>query len=277
MGSIPQSILELKLNALHRCFELGENVQSVSDEIGYSTASIYQWRRKYIEKGRAALMRPSKERERGSLKEGTPAANEEISRLKEQIRDMQLEVDILKETLDVLKKDPGVDRNSLKNREKAAIIDALKNKYPLPTLLKALHYARSSYFHRKKAKKQNDSYATKREQIKAIFEENCSCYGYRRIHLELRKHGVRLSEKIVLRLMNQAHLHPRIHKKRVYSSYQGEIMPAVPNILARNFHANRPNEKWLTDITEFAIPAGKVYLSPMIDCFDGMPVSWRVG
>jgi len=40
--------------------------------------------------------------------------------------------------------------------------------------------------------------------------------------------------------------------------------------------ANRPNEKWLTDITEFSIPAGKVYLSPMIDCFDGMPVSWRI-
>ena len=269
--------LELKLNTLHRCFELGENVQSVSDEIGYSTASIYQWRRKYIEKGRAALMRPSKERERGPLEEGTPAANEEISRLKEQVQDMQLEIDILKGTLDVLKKDPGVDRSFLKNREKAAIIDALKNKYPLPTLLKALHYARSSYFYRKKVEKRSDPYAAKREQIKAIFEENYSCYGYRRIHLELRKHGVRLSEKIVLRLMKQEHLCPRISRKRVYSSYQGEITPEVPNIIARNFYANHPNEKWLTDITEFAIPAGKVYLSPMIDCFDGMPVSWRVG
>ncbi len=55
--------LELKLNALHRCFELGKNVQSVSDEIGYSTASIYQWRKMYIQEGRAALMKPSNERE----------------------------------------------------------------------------------------------------------------------------------------------------------------------------------------------------------------------
>ncbi|MDG0857692.1 IS3 family transposase, partial [Roseateles puraquae] len=38
-----------------------------------------------------------------------------------------------------------------------------------------------------------------------------------------------------------------------------------------------PNEKWLTDISEFQIPAGKVYLSPMIDCFDGMVVSWSIG
>jgi len=47
----------------------------------------------------------------------------------------------------------------------------------------------------------------------------------------------------------------------------------------RRMHAcaSTPNEKWLTDITEFQIPAGKVYLSPMIDCFDGMVVSWSIG
>lgn len=59
-------------------------------------------------------------------------------------------------------------------------------------------------------------------------------------------------------------------KHRKYSSYQGEISPAVPNVLNRDFHADEPNRKWLTDITEFAIPAGKVYLSPILDCFDGM-------
>jgi transposase InsO family protein len=48
-------------------------------------------------------------------------------------------------------------------------------------------------------------------------------------------------------------------------------------VLQRDFHAELPNQKWLTDITEFSIPAGKVYLSPIIDCFDGMPVSWRIG
>ena len=45
----------------------------------------------------------------------------------------------------------------------------------------------------------------------------------------------------------------------------------------RDFYADRPNIKWLTDITKFAIPAGKVYLSPVIDCFDGMIVSRNVG
>jgi putative transposase len=66
-------------------------------------------------------------------------------------------------------------------------------------------------------------------------------------------------------------------KKRKYSSYKGEISPPVPNVIERDFHADAPNEKWLTDLTEFPIPAGKVYLSPMLDCFDGMAVSWSIG
>lgn len=50
----------------------------------------------------------------------------------------------------------------------------------------------------------------------------------------------------------------------------------MDNIINRDFSANKPNEKWLTDVTEFAIPAGKVYLSPIVDCFDGMIVTWNI-
>lgn len=66
-------------------------------------------------------------------------------------------------------------------------------------------------------------------------------------------------------------------KRKKYSSYKGEITPAVPNVIERDFHAEQPNMKWLTDITEFHIPAGKIYISPIIDCFDGLPVSWTIG
>jgi len=66
-------------------------------------------------------------------------------------------------------------------------------------------------------------------------------------------------------------------KKRNYSSYKGEINPAPENIINSDFHADTPNTKWLTDLTEFHIPAGKAYLSPIIDCFDGMVVSWTIG
>ncbi len=85
--------LEQKLQILHRCFELGEDVQSVSNEVGYSTASIYAWRRKYIQKGAAALMNPPNERRRGKLIEGNAASSQEIDELKTKIQDMQIELD----------------------------------------------------------------------------------------------------------------------------------------------------------------------------------------
>jgi transposase-like protein len=115
-------LLKLKLDTIHRCFELGENIQLVSEEIGYSRASIYIWRKKYILKGAIALMDTSDD-PRGELPEGKPSSTKDIEQLKAQIQDMQLEIDILKETLDVLKKDPGVDMTALKNREKAVIVD----------------------------------------------------------------------------------------------------------------------------------------------------------
>ena len=118
--------LEQKLQILHRCFEMGEDVQSVSNEVGYSTASIYTWRRKYIQKGAAALMNPSKERGRGKLTEGKAFDSRELDELKAKLQDMQLEIDILKQTIDVLKKDPGINRIPLSNGEKAVIVDALK-------------------------------------------------------------------------------------------------------------------------------------------------------
>lgn len=62
-----------------------------------------------------------------------------------------------------------------------------------------------------------------------------------------------------------------------YGAYLEEISPAPGNLLNRDFTAAAPNEKWLTDISEFQIAAGKVYLSPMIDCFDGQVVSWSIG
>ena len=82
-----------------------------------------------------------------------------------------------------------------------------------------------------------------------------------------------VSEKVVRRLMKEDGLIVRCIRQKKYSSYAGEISPAVPNLVHRNFHADAPNIKWLTDITEFSIPAGKVYLSPIIDCFDGLVVA----
>lgn len=77
--------------------------------------------------------------------------------------------------------------------------------------------------------------------------------------------------------MKEMHLTVKQPRRAKYSFYKGEITPAADNLIDRDFKAPRPNEKWLTDITEFGLSDGKVYLSPMIDCFYGMPVTWTIG
>lgn len=268
----------LKLDAIKRCFSLGEGVEYVSRDIGYSRASIYSWYRKYQKFGVAGLMSSKKQIKRENIDFNTePSKQQEISELQEQIKQLQMEVDVLKEALNLLKKDPGINITELKNREKAVIIDAVEDKYSLHQLLKCLCMAKSSYYYQRAVMKQSDKYAEIRMRIKIIFQENRNCYGYRRIHGELKKIGITVSEKIVRRIMKEEHLTVPTKRMKKYSSYKGEITPEVDNIINRDFHAEQPNTKWLTDITEFAIPAGKVYLSPVIDCFDGMVVKWNIG
>ena len=209
---------------------------------------------------------------------------QEIGKLKLQTEDLQQEVhrlqlqrDVLEKASELIKKDEGISLDMLSNHEKAIVIDALRDQYPLKELLTALHIAKSSYCYQKRAMKKHDKYGELRTVLADLFNENYSCYGYRRLHSEVRKTGKRVSEKVIRRLMKEEGLQVRVKRKRRYSSYQGEISPAVENLIQRDFHADMPNEKWLTDITEFSIPAGKVYLSPIIDCFDGMPVSWTIG
>ena len=138
-------------------------------------------------------------------------------------------------------------------------------------------YAKSSYCYQQKQIKKENKIVKIKERIKILFFENHKRYGYRRIHLLLKREGIIISEKIVRSIMKEENLIVRIIRQKKYSSYLGEISPAVPNEIQRDFHADKPNKKWLTDITEFKIGEGKVYLSPIIDCFDGMPITWTVG
>lgn len=154
---------------------------------------------------------------------------------------------------------------------------SLKDKYPLPILFQRLHIAKSSYYYQRKTFALPDKYQALKETITVLFNENRKCYGYRRIWASLKQIGTTVSEKVIRRLMAQLSLFVKIRRKSKYHSYKGEDYPSVPNIINRDFHADAPNKKWLTDITEFAIPKGKVYLSPIIDCFDGLVVSWTIG
>ena len=270
---------EERLDSVRRCFLQGESVDSVAKEIGSCSRSIYNWRHKFLKEGLLELMPYPKKKRQSSPK--TPSKKQEgngndIEDLRAIVTDLQMEVDILRETIKVLKKDPGVDLKRLRNREKVVIVDALREQYSLPNLLTRMDLPKSSYYYHREANLRLDKYSSDRQLIQKIFEDNHSCYGYRRIKAELNRQGRILSEKVVRRIMKEERLSVKIKRKRRYLSYKGEISPEVPNLLKRDFHADKPNEKWLTDITEFSIPAGKIYLSPIIDCYDGMVVSWSI-
>lgn len=202
---------------------------------------------------------------------------QEVERLRKEVYRLQLEKDILEKAAQIIKKEKGINLNELTNKEKTILIDALKEKYPLKELLIELKISKSSYFYQENAMKLGDKYSELRIRIANIFNSNYQSYGYRRVHAQLKKEGISVSEKVVLRLMKEEGLIVITTKEKKYSSYKGEISPEVDNIVNRDFHSEKPNEILLTDITEFSISAGKVYLSPMIDCFDGFVTSWSIG
>lgn len=130
---------------------------------------------------------------------------------------------------------------------------------------------------KKKPLLSKNKYKSIKSRINKIFNCSYQSYGHRRIKKTLENKGTTISEKIIRKLTKEDHLFARDAKKRKHSSYLGEISPAVPNIINRYFKADTPNKKFLTDITKFHIKNDKVYLSPMIDCFDGYVLSWTIG
>ena len=188
-----------------------------------------------------------------------------------------MEIDILEKTAELLKKELGIGQKDLTNREKSVLIDALRENYSLKTLLLKVDISKSSYFYQRSSLSKADKYADLRQDVKLAFKDSNSRYGYRRVHAVIQNMGRTVSEKVIRRIMREELLIVPYRRRRKFNSYAGEISPEVENILARDFHAAKPNDKWLTDLTEFNIPAGKVYLSPIIDCYDGMAVSWTIG
>ncbi len=107
--------------------------------------------------------------------------------------------------------------------------------------------------------------------------ENHARYGHRRIHTELLKHGWTVAKKTVLQLMRVLRLVCKVRRKKRYNAYQGEQGKIAPNELKREFEAGAPNQKWVTDVTEFAVGDRKLYLSPVMDLFDRQIISYTIG
>jgi len=134
---------------------------------------------------------------------------------------------------------------------------------------------RSTYYYHVKKWDKPDKYAEIKETMKHIFIEELKCRaGYRTMTRELRK-TTTINHKTVRRLMKELELFCAVRRKR-YRSFKGEVGKIAPNVLERDFKAERLNEKWVTDVTEFHLCGDKVYLSPIMDLYNQEIVSYTV-
>ena len=131
------------------------------------------------------------------------------------------------------------------------------------------------YYHQKKLKEGADKYEHEKAEINAIFHEHKGRYGYRRITDEMHNRGYTINHKTVQKLMRILGLKCLTRKVR-YRSYRGVVGRVAPNVLNRDFSADRPNRKWATDVTQISIKDKKCYLSPILDMFNGEIVAYQI-
>lgn len=169
------------------------------------------------------------------------------------------------------------------------VVRELQRKYPLMILLEISGLKRSTYYYTLSKSDKDMKNDEIMNQIIDIYYSHKKRYGYRRITLELANKGIKVNHKKVKRLMSIMGLYGKTPKAK-YKSYKGDMNGTVKNQLLtkvideekhktyyeRNFSTTKCNEKWSTDVSEFHIVSGKLYLSPIIDLHNREIVSYSI-
>jgi transposase InsO family protein len=151
---------------------------------------------------------------------------------------------------------------------------SLRSRFPLDGLLKVASLARSTFYYQVSALEKPDKHAALKERIQRVYHEHMGRFGYRRIAATIRRDEA-VNDNMVQRLMGQLSLKSLVRPKR-YRSYRGLVGKIAANLLERNFVAQRPNQKWTTDVTEFKVGLKKLYLSPVMDLYNGEIVAYEI-
>ena len=146
------------------------------------------------------------------------------------------------------------------------LIQELRKKgHKLKILLKVFGMAKSTFYYECSKINQVDVRNEKlTEEIQRIFKQNKRRYGVRRVYRELINRGYTVNHKRVQRIMHKLRLLGKRPKEK-YHSYQGDVGKVADNIINRDFSTTKPLEKWTTDVSQFNMPWGKCYLSPILD------------
>ena len=149
-----------------------------------------------------------------------------------------------------------------------------KNKYSISEMCRFFSVSRSGYYAYLKRKDIPDKDLQLAEKIKECQQESNNTYGYRRVHIWLERRGIYKNPKTVLRVMQKYNLLSVVRRKKY--KYVSEHLHKYPNLLNREFTADRPNQKWVTDISYIPTKDGNCYLSVIRDLYDNSIVSYQI-
>jgi len=151
----------------------------------------------------------------------------------------------------------------------------LRLDFPLQALLKVAKLKKSTYYYHLQKWVKPDKYQKIKDRIQTLFHHHKGRYVYRRICLTLRDEGILINHKTVQRLMKELGLKGKVRPKK-YRSYKGTVGYVAENVIQRDFEATEPNQKWVTDVTEFKINGQKIYLSAVLDLFNREIVGYEI-
>ena len=163
----------------------------------------------------------------------------------------------------------------MKTTVKYMVIYRHKEKYSISGMCRFFEVSRSGYYDYVKRMGKPDRDLFLAEQIKVCQQESRQTYGYRRVQIWFDRQGIHRNPKTILRVMQKYNLLSVVRRKK-YQHY-GECLHRYPNLLNRNFHADRPNQKWVTDISYIKTEQGFLYLSVIRDLYDNSIVSYKTG
>jgi transposase InsO family protein len=135
--------------------------------------------------------------------------------------------------------------------------------------------ARSTFYYYLKKFDQPDKDRLVKAEVMAIYQQHKGRYGYRRITAALKNKGMKINHKKVERLMKESGIKSLVRIKK-YQSYKGQQGTIARNLLKRDFKASQPHQKWVTDVTEFAVAGKKLYFSPILDLYNSEVVSYSI-
>ncbi|MFF2450842.1 IS3 family transposase [Neobacillus sp. NPDC058068] len=236
-----------------------------------SPALIRKWRIQLETQGIDAL--ESKKKGRLTMKKDTKKSKP----VEGSIDSLQAELDRLRMENAYFKKVECLssEKGKITKRDKAEVVFELRSEFLVSGLIKLAGIPRSTYYYWVKTFDRPDKDTELKSLIQAIYHEHKGRYGYRRIKAELKNQGHKVNHKKVQRLMQELGLKSMV-RMRKYRSYKGEVGKTAPNILDRNFEAENPNEKWVTDITEIKLFGEKLYLSPILDLFNSEIITYTI-